>query len=949
MPPGPLDDVESTPLQAAQLPPGDTSGTSESPAESGVDADAASGELDNTAPQFDPHTGRLKRAGHVPLDIIQDLENEPRGTVPEGAWQKAWEEIQQMPAAEPPADEKPAEPDSWLGPLGRWFASLWEAVGPRAAWAQSYQWTQIGPAPFLSGTNANVGFASEVAIVPGDPNMNSLFAGTLGGIFKTTNGGQNWTPVTDDQATPRIRKVVIHPTVTSAVFGGSGIGFITWIDRPAGVFRSLQSGAAGSWCKIGPAWPPGSANDTSSVAVYKLVFDSTGKLYAATDRGLFYTTNSTTTSCNGVTWTPLSKSSYNSTGLPMRSDGNPEIVTGIGVGAWSNAILYASLAWSPNGNNGVYRSTNSGSAWTKINGSGSLTLPSDGQVEVLALTPRPSTANQDVLYALVSSPSHPAPAACPTKSGGYRLYKAKYGSSFTGWARTTSNKQCTTAADCCEVDCACTNGWCQPAPDCANFLRSVAVSPTDENVVALGAELLYRSANGGGGCSVNNQPCTQTTDCPSGQTCVGGNFMQYGRGVNGLHDDMNDLTFASDGLALFIGTDGGVWKSPNFGNKNVTPSFQNINGDMANALYYHGALAPSNHSESVGGMQDNGETKGGNTTVWYQLYGGDGFGSLVDQKNYNVIYTGDLGGWGVRAQHGRRRQFLLHRAQPQPRLRLPTELAVRDVPGRHRPRGQHRPHCLLGQRTQSVPYHQCHDHEPEGRLLAVDYVEQLAPDVLHRRGCPVGEPPSTLAFGAGYQSGVWRTTNATTASTWTQSTSGLPTARNLTSFAFPLSTRRDVHRVEVHAVRERRRVQRRRARPRLPQHRRWSDLAGHQLQPPERSRLLASSSPHTYDHALCGHGNGHLPGDRQRLVVDLGDLHQRAPCGCRRPMDRFPPRRRPVASVDLGPERLGDDGRDAPESRPEGEHSERRHRNLAQRGSHLERQHRAKLCPRLDR
>ncbi len=84
--------------------------------------------------------------------------------------------------------------------------------------------------------------------------------------------------------------------------------------------------------------------------------------------------------------------------------------------------------------------------------------------------------------------------------------------------------------------------------------------------VALGLELLYRSTTGGGGCSVNNQPCTQYSDCPSGQICVGGNSMRYGRGVNGFHGDTNDVTFASNGLALFIGTDGSVWESPNFVN-----------------------------------------------------------------------------------------------------------------------------------------------------------------------------------------------------------------------------------------------------------------------------------------------------------------------------------------------------------------------------------------------
>ncbi len=88
LPPAPLDGVESTPSQPAEHPP-DTSEVSESPAESEVAAHASSAHLDNTAPRLDRCTGRLKRAEHVLLDIIQDLENERRGNVPGGAWQKA--------------------------------------------------------------------------------------------------------------------------------------------------------------------------------------------------------------------------------------------------------------------------------------------------------------------------------------------------------------------------------------------------------------------------------------------------------------------------------------------------------------------------------------------------------------------------------------------------------------------------------------------------------------------------------------------------------------------------------------------------------------------------------------------------------------------------------------------------------------------------------------------
>lgn len=722
--------------------------------------------------------------------------------MPEGAWQKAWDEIQKMPAAEPPASNEPAEPQSWFLPLNRWAASIWDTLLPRPAWGQSYQWTQIGPAPFFAGQYPNAGFSSEVAIDPSDGTMNSLYLGTLGGIFKTTNGGQTWIPVTDDQQSQWIRKVVVHPTVSGAVFGGSGVGFLTDTGgSKAGVLRSLQSGAAASWCKIGPTWPPGSTNDSSTVAVFKVVFDSTGRLYAATDVGLYTTANSTVASCNAVTWTPLSKSSYNSTGLPMRSGGSPEVVTSMRVGAWSTNTLYASIAFSPSGNNGVYRSTDGGTNWTKINGNGTLVLPSDSNVSLLALAPHPGTTNQDTLYAVVNAASHPAPPACPSQSGGYRVYKATYGTSFSGWARITATIQCTTAQQCCENwntgGCSCVNGWCNPPPDCPNpgeGFRSIAVSPTDENVVVLGEELLYRSTTAAGGCSGSNQPCTQNSDCPSGQTCTGGNFMQYGRGVQGLHDDKDDITFAADGRTAFIGTDGGVWKSPNLGDKTVTPSFQNINGDLANSLFYHGAIAPSNHGQSVGGMQDNGETKGGNTSTWYQLYGGDGWGSLIDPKNYNLFYTVDLGGGGfVRTTDGGG-SFYSITNNPNGSCVFPLPLTDHAFPVAMDP-GSNGTLVAYSANTKKI-YRTTNATTSNASDVCWQSItaNSSLPQFTTLAIAPSATLPSVLAFGGGNtantpnQYGVWRTTNATVPSTWTQSVSGLPPGRNVTGFAFPPGT-----------------------------------------------------------------------------------------------------------------------------------------------------------------
>lgn len=110
--------------------------------------------------------------------------------------------------------------------------------------------------------------------------------------------------------------------------------------------------------------------------------------------------------------------------VPVQLDGSPNAPrwnSGDLHGYTGRCLKQRDLVCQPGGeserNNGAYRSTNSGSTWIKSNASGSLTLP-NGPLEVLALTPHPTTASQDVLYALVNAPSHPAPARCPTKSGG---------------------------------------------------------------------------------------------------------------------------------------------------------------------------------------------------------------------------------------------------------------------------------------------------------------------------------------------------------------------------------------------------------------------------------------------------------------------------------------------------------------------------------------------------
>lgn len=53
--------------------------------------------------------------------------------------------------------------------------------------------------------------------------MNTVYlGGAQGGVWKTTNGGANWTPLTDAQASTAIGSIAISPTHPDTIYVGTG-------------------------------------------------------------------------------------------------------------------------------------------------------------------------------------------------------------------------------------------------------------------------------------------------------------------------------------------------------------------------------------------------------------------------------------------------------------------------------------------------------------------------------------------------------------------------------------------------------------------------------------------------------------------------------------------------------------------------------------------------------
>jgi photosystem II stability/assembly factor-like uncharacterized protein len=90
-----------------------------------------------------------------------------------------------------------------------------------------------------------------VAGVPGDPLV--YYAGAAsGGIWKTSDGGEDWLPVFDDHPVSAIGALAVAPSDSNVVWAGTGeasIGWSTNISLGMGVYKSMDAGK--TWAQMG--------------------------------------------------------------------------------------------------------------------------------------------------------------------------------------------------------------------------------------------------------------------------------------------------------------------------------------------------------------------------------------------------------------------------------------------------------------------------------------------------------------------------------------------------------------------------------------------------------------------------------------------------------------------------------------------------------------------------
>ena len=235
-------------------------------------------------------------------------------------------------------------------------------------------WTPLGPAPIANdywSTGRAAGRVSALAVDPRDGNVVYL-AAAGGGVWKTTNGGTNWSVLTDGLSSLSSGALAMDPQHPDTIVYGTGElhdSFDSFYGD--GLFRTLDAGA--SWTQICSRAELGSY--VARIAYHRT---NSSLLYVAGSRGFMRSTN------GGVNWNPTLQVNwcYDLAVNPVNSD----------------TVYTAAYGF------GIYKSVDAGQTWTQLTNGvpfSTGTASADFQRINLAISP----SNPLVLYASFVDPN----------------------------------------------------------------------------------------------------------------------------------------------------------------------------------------------------------------------------------------------------------------------------------------------------------------------------------------------------------------------------------------------------------------------------------------------------------------------------------------------------------------------------------------------------------------
>ncbi len=446
-------------------------------------------------------------------------------------------------------------------------------------------WTEIGPNPIpngqvVAGSQLPVS-GRTIAIAVHPTNSDIVYVGTAqGGLYRSTNGGTNWTPLLDNAASLAIGAIAIAPSQPDTIYVGTGeSNFSQDSFFGVGVYR-IDNASTANPIITGPLNDDPTDIDiftgrsigeivvhpTDPATVFVASTSGFGSLIGTSNnvlpsRGIYRSTNATAAD---PTFTKL-------TGLAANLNAS---VRDIEIDPLNPNVLVANVIAGA-GAGGIYTSANALSA-----------SPTFAQTSIFNSA---STNELTAEFGVQHTVGNPQPTfyAATGNLGGRVLISTDGG---TTWTQQIDNNFCT--------------------PQCFYDI-AIDVDPNNAaNVYIGGAPALAfgRSINSGLAFTANAQTSL------------------------GLHADSHAIAVApSNPSIVYFGSDGGIYKTTDVSATPIT--WTSLNNSSFRATQFMGlAVHPVNANFTIGGTQDNGTNFYQPAATWFRADFGDGGYSVIDQN-----------------------------------------------------------------------------------------------------------------------------------------------------------------------------------------------------------------------------------------------------------------------------------------------------------------------------
>lgn len=471
-------------------------------------------------------------------------------------------------------------------------------------------WTSLGP--------GNVGGRTRAILInPQDPNV-MYAAGVAGGVWKSTNAGQSWTPLADMLPNIAVSSLVFDPKDSNIIYAGTGEGFFNSDGvRGLGIFKTTDAGS--NWKQLANT----AVSDFYYVNDLAVSPNDSQKIYAATRNGVFRSND------GGENWTRVLSTTVQGgcMDLAMRTDQTVDYIF-TACGSFTQARIYRNKDAGGNG------------TWEEV-----YTESGMGRTS-LAIAP----SNQSIVYAISASI-----ASGSYNNGLHAVFRSMSGGDTGTWeARVRNNdpQKINTAIFTnplilfltdCKFDVSngfANQGW---------YDNTIAIDPLDPNRVWAGGIDLFRSDDGGANWGVASYwwvGLPNVINVPPQYAHADQHFITF----HPNYDGVNNQT-------MFVGGDGGVYRTDNarapvaVGNTgpcdpgNSQVHWMALNNGYGVTQFYHGSVTPDGKSY-FGGTQDNGTVRGTDAdgaNAWEPIFGGDGGYTAYDHSNPNTLYTATTG------------------------------------------------------------------------------------------------------------------------------------------------------------------------------------------------------------------------------------------------------------------------------------------------------------------